>query len=144
MKHFRAADLLFPIAALLLPATGCADSDGRQEVSGTVTLKGQPLDEGFIEFHPLGEAPKDQLVTRSGAMITGGKYLISQAEGLVPGQYRVVISSGDTSAPLEGDGGPGPKSIFSKERIPADYNSATRQVVEVKPDGSNTFDYVIP
>ena len=136
------------MAVLLLLAGGCGDNaGGRQEISGTVTLKGQPIDEGFIEFHPL-DKPSDpaQLVTKSGALIKDGKYLIAKEQGLVPGKYKVVISSGEKKAagPEAEAGGPGPKSIFSKELIPADYNVQTKQVVEVKKGGPNQFDYPIP
>ncbi len=145
MSQPRSPRGLLPVAVLLLLAGGCGDRfGGRQEISGTVTLKGQPVDEGVIEFHPLDNSP-EQLVTKSGALIQDGKYLIPKAQGLVPGKYRVVISSGDKKAPPLDADSPGPsKSIFSKERIPADYNTKTKQVVEVTKEGSNTFDYVIP
>ncbi len=132
-----------PLAVLLLLVAGCDNAGGREEISGTVTLKGQPLDEGFIEFHPLDRS-MDHLVTKMGAMITDGKYAIRKDEGLVPGKYRVIISSGDKSVPQSDEGGPGPKNIFSKERIPAEYNVQTKQEVEVTPAGPNQFDYAIP
>jgi hypothetical protein len=145
MSPAHSARGLRPLAVLLLLVGGCGDSaGGRQEISGTVTLRGQPLDQGIIEFHPLDNPSSDQLVTKSGAMIKDGKYLIPKAQGLVPGKYRVVLSSGDQKASLSEAGDPGPKSIFSKERIPADYNLNTKQVVEVKKGGPNQFDYVIP
>jgi hypothetical protein len=58
--------------------------------------------------------------------------IIPKDHGLVPGKYRVVISAGDRNTPASEDGGPGPKNIFSKERIPADYNTETKQIVEVQ------------
>lgn len=146
MSQPRSPQKLLPVAVLLLLVGGCGDSaGGRQEISGTVTLKGQPVDEGVIEFHPLDNSP-DELVTKSGALIQDGKYFIPKVQGLVPGKYRVVISSGDKKAPLTDPDspGPGPRNIFSKERIPAEYNQRTKQVVEVKKGGPNKFDYVIP
>src|SRR5262245_31506548 len=140
----RSPRRLLPVAALLLVAGGCGDrAGGRQEISGTVTLRGQPLDEGVIEFHLLDGSP-GQLGTKSGEMINDGKYLVPKAQGLVPGKYRVVISSGERKGARLGAGNPGPKSIFSKERIPPDYNLKTKQVVEVKRGGPNKFDYTIP
>src|SRR5262249_3123188 len=95
-------------------------------------------------FHPLGDPPPGQPVTKSGAMINDGKYLIPKAQGLVPGKYRVVISSGERKGPRLGAGDPGPKSIFSKERIPPDYNLTTKHRAERKGGGPNKFDYTIP
>jgi hypothetical protein len=142
MSRPRSLRELLPVAILLLFTAGCENAGSREEISGMVTLKGQPLDEGWIEFLPQNNAT-DQLVTKSGATITEGKYLIRPEQGLVPGKYRVIISSGDKKV-MEDDGGTGPKNIFSKERIPADYNAETKQVVEVKKEGPNKFDYVIP
>ena len=141
MGRFRSAYLL----ALLLPA-GCGDpTGGRQGISGTVTLKGVPLDEGVIEFHAQGDSV-NQLATKSGALIKDGKYRIPRDKGLMPGRYKVVITAGDRNTPdVPPDTPPGPtKTVLSKERIPEDYNKKTKQFVEVTKEGPNKFDYAIP
>jgi hypothetical protein len=134
---------LLPLSLLLLLIAGCESADGRREISGTVTLKGEPLDDGWIEFLPQNNST-DQLVTKSGATITNGKYVIGREHGLVAGKYRVIISSGEKNTSISDDGGTGPKNIFSKERIPADYNVESKQVVDVTEEGPNKFDYQIP
>jgi hypothetical protein len=140
----RWARLLPCVAAAFL--AGCGDpTGGRQAISGTVTLKGEPLDEGVIEFFPQGDSVGER-ATKSGALIKDGKYQIPKDKGLMPGRYKVVITAGDRTTPdLPPDAPPGPtKTSLSKERIPADYNKETKQFVEVTKKGPNRFDYAIP
>jgi hypothetical protein len=65
---------------------------------------------------------------------------------LVPGRYRISISSGDGKTPADPSGGPpGPSGNFSsKERIPLEYNVASTHEVEVTKTGPNRFDFTIP
>jgi hypothetical protein len=144
-RAFRLIDLVVLVAAGT--AAGCGNApDGRQKISGTITLKGVPLDEGLIEFFPKGDSSTKESRTRSGALIKDGKYVIPQDKGLVPGTYQVVISAVEGNA-AEATAGvpPGPtKKGRAKDRIPADYNRTTKQVVEVTKEGPNQFDYTIP
>jgi uncharacterized protein (TIGR03067 family) len=99
----------------------------RQEVTGKVLFKNQPLDEGVIHFEPL-----DGQGSKSGANVLNGEYRIPQDKGLLPGRYRVRIYGGDG---LSGGG---------KERIPPAYNRKSKIVKEVKQGGLNQFDITIP
>jgi hypothetical protein len=137
---------LIPVLLAVLLADGCTDpTRGRQAISGKITLKGVPLDEGVIEFHPQGDSPV-HLATKAAALIKDGRYQIPKDKGLMPGKYKVVITSGDKKVPdLPPDTPPGPtKTVLSKERIPAQYNVKTNQFVEVTKEGPNQFDYAIP
>src|SRR5262249_7579850 len=113
-------------------ALGCGPSHGgRVEGKGMIKLKGQPLDQGLIKFLPIsGDG-----ATQEGAPIANGQYKIDRAHGLMPGKYRVSITSGDgrTRADAPADQPPGPTgaNIISKDRIPAEYNTASKQDVEV-------------
>jgi hypothetical protein len=127
------------LAALL---SGCGpDYGGRQEVKGTVKLKGQPLDQGVIDFTPVESQP-----TKGGAVISKGSYSIPRSSGLMKGKYRVMITSGDGRTREDSNEPPGPSgaNIISKERIPADYNVNTKQEIEVTDKGTNVFDFDIP
>jgi hypothetical protein len=125
---------------LVVPWLGCADpSGGREAVSGEIRFKGEPLDQGTIQF-----IPTEGQDTTSGRMIHQGKYTVEKMEGLKPGKYKVVISSGDpkeSAPPGELPGAPFP---VAKERIPTEYNRASKQEVEVKKGGPNKFDFTIP
>jgi len=121
------------------PLVGCGDPNGRQPVSGAVTFQGKPLDQGVIEF----SSP----ATKSGSPIVNGKYSVPADSGLEPGVYKVIITSGDGRTPADSpDGIPGPTggNIISKERIPAEYNTKSKQEITVSGSKSNTFDFTIP
>jgi hypothetical protein len=140
----RAWVLVHFLAATLLVVAGCSDTtEGRQAITGTITLKGVPLDQGLIEFLPQ-EADKDG--TRGGAMIKDGKYSIPREQGLLPGKYKVVINAAATKlADPEPGVPPGPTKVAPKKnRIPPEYNRATQQVVAVTKGGPNQFDFTIP
>jgi hypothetical protein len=138
--------LYAPVLALLTSAlwVGCGqDYGGRQEVKGTIKLKGEPLDQGLITFIPIS----DDRSTQSGTQIANGSYHIDRAHGLVPAKYKVIITSGDGRTPANApDQAPGPTgaNIISKDRIPPDYNTHSKQEIEVTEKGPNVFDYDIP
>ena len=123
----------------VLPILGCGPASDRLAISGTVTLKGEPLNDGVIEFASAK--------TRSGAPVNKGKYEIAADQGLTPGVYKVVITAGDGRTPADSpDGMPGPTgaNIVSKDRIPPDYGSNSKQEVTVSIKGPNKFDFPIP
>src|SRR5436190_22731250 len=91
------------VCALLLALggmSGCADLRKRQEVTGQVKYKGQPVEDGIIDFTPL-----DGQETGEGALILKGRYRIPREKGLSPGKYRVAIVSVN-GTPGDGDAGP--------------------------------------
>ena len=133
--------LLFLIVAIFL--SGCAKStDGRLAISGTVMFKEQPLDEGTIQFYF-----KDKNELANGATIREGKYTIPAQQGLRPGTYRVMISSGEPGPKPSGSEPVAPGSQparMSKERIPPEYNSQSEKnpvLREVKEGQKNEFNF---
>lgn len=129
------------LAALFI--VGCGDDyAGREAVSGTVTLKGEPLKQGSIQFQPA-----DGQDTIGGCGIVDGKFSIARRDGLKPGKYVVRITSGDgvTLANEDDAGGPGGSTnIVSFDRIPDDWNTASKQQIEVKAGDKNEFPFAIP
>jgi hypothetical protein len=95
---------------------------------------------GTIVFAPTS----DKLPTTATAGIIEGKYEIPRSEGLVPGSYKVAISSfkemAETKEPYGAPGkvGPPPKNL-----VPKQYNTASTLTAEVKGGQSNTFDFEI-
>jgi hypothetical protein len=136
---FRRAIALFVV--VVTSAVGCSDPyAGLQEVSGTVTLAGQPLKDGAITFFPL-----DNQGTQSGAGIQNGSYTVPRKNGLKAGRYRIEITAGDGKTPnIEEAGGPGSTNIVSVDMVPEEWNAKSKKEVEVKPTGANKFDFDIP
>jgi len=127
-------------AALVMTFGGCSEkSDGlpREAVSGTVTLDGQPLQKGLIQFLPSSQKE----VMSGGAVIDGGKFSIARNEGLLPGTYRVEISSSTGLEPPPPGEPPGPAKATAKDLIPEQYNLKSTLTAEVKAGGANTFEF---
>ena len=122
----------------LVALVGCSDTSltkdtlPRQAVSGTVTLDGQPLARGKIQFDPVkGEqAP----AAFSVGEIKDGKYAIDRAMGPVPGQYKVSISS-RPSITIDAGQEPGERPKQEAEKVPAQYNSKSTITKEVTAAG---------
>ena len=123
---------------LVLTAGGCRRGDGRVKVSGTVTYKGQPLDQGRIEFEPTGGE-----AFFTGAIIDNGAFNVPPDSGLQPGKYRVRIYSSDFPKAPKDPLHLAPDEL-PKERIPAQYNTASVLTAEVTADGPNTFTFGVP
>jgi hypothetical protein len=134
--------LLLSVLAVCL-ASGCGQSGPQRfEVTGTVNYKGQPLDEGIIEFEPM-----DGQGTKSGASILNGQYRIPRDKGLSVGRYKVTIIAGD-GVPTSGNAEPSARRLPpgvkpGVERIPPEYNINSKVVKEITKSGPNRFDFNI-
>jgi hypothetical protein len=121
-----------------LVSAGCGEEPLGLPVSGTVTLKGEPLDHGTIEFSPAAGQP-----TQSGTEIVDGKFAIPAANGLAPGLYDVRISSAESATAVTEEV-PGIPTPPAKDRIPPEYNTRTTLQEEVKESAENKFEFKIP
>jgi len=149
LAHARSTAVALAASLLLiLGVTGCGGGDGlnRQAVSGSVTMGGEPLESGFIAFVPSDP----NLPTQGGTAIVDGEYSLPGAQGLVPGKYKVVISSSagkDTAGekPVEDlDAlGPGMPPIPAQEAIPDQFGSDSVLEANVTDGGANRFDFAI-
>lgn len=127
---------------------GCkpANPDGRENVSGKITLNGQTLDPKFtaaISFVPTdGRA----VTEGGGGQIVNSQYLLTSTDGVKPGKYKVKIfvqqyydvKTGEPSTAETGDF----DSVHVKA-IPDDFNENSTLEFEVVAGKKNTFDYDI-
>lgn len=124
----------------VISLAGCSGPSGpvTVNVSGTVTLDGEPVPNGEVMLlDPARQSP-----TYAGK-ITNGKFSFRTT----PGRKQVSVTSpkeeeGQQGAVggIEGDPvGPENPAIVITERIPERYNEKTELEIEVLPSGSNTI-----
>jgi hypothetical protein len=126
------------LASLAGCGGGATDDLPRQPVSGTVSLDGRPLARGYIQFQPLGEQG-----VAAGGDVTDGKYGIDLAQGPIPGEYKVIISSAGASGPssAEPPPPPGAPTMPPPDPIPARYNTESTLTAKVEAGRPNKFDF---
>ena len=116
------------VAGVLSFVAGCGSGvrpiAGSVGVSGTVTLNGQPLEQGMVRFAPESGG-KAQPAT---GQIKNGKFTMlttASSPGVVVGKYKVSIISNKPFAPpaLKPGTPPDPKAKFEPESlVPTKYN----------------------
>jgi len=130
MISVRLVGLWF-VAALMVTALGCSNRDLGQ-VSGTVTLDGEPLADAMVIFTPMtGGRPA------AGRTDAQGRYELifdRAGAGAVHGEHFVEIRTADERI-LEDD-----SVEVIPERVPAKYN-ATSELRRTVEEGSNVFDF---
>ncbi|WP_240907059.1 hypothetical protein [Paludisphaera rhizosphaerae] len=137
-RSSRVSSCLALIAALGMGGCGGeVDELPRKPVEGAVKLDGTPLKGGMIQFMPADQGA----ATAAAAAVEDGKYSVSQAAGLVPGSYKVSITSSKGSETAPAGAMPGDPAPPAKEPIPGKYNAKTTLTARVTPEGPNTFDF---
>jgi len=140
MRLCHTALRLLCVCAALAGLAGCGDGGAKRcAVSGEVKFQGKPLDQGAVTF--LAQDPA--LASGGGAMIREGRYNIPAEHGLLPGQYRVMVTSAAPGAQPDPDAPPGPAGPLPKDRINLKYNANTILTAEVKARGPNTFNFAV-
>jgi hypothetical protein len=136
----RTAVFLLGATSVVCGVVGCGPDNplGRKAISGAVTLDGQPLEKGAIEFHPLAGG------VQSGDLISAGSYSIPTQQGPTVGKYRVVIYDTYDTPPLPPGHMPGDDlPPAPKLKVPAAWNSKSKHEIEVKKEGPFKFDFEI-
>ena len=117
---------------------GCGGDTGRASVSGTVTLDGEPVENGAITFVAMTgpEGP-------TGANIVDGYYQIRKTQGPVAGRFRVEIRwpkpTGKKIPVMDGIPDSGMRDELA-EAIPAKYNQTSVLEIEIQ-NGKNLRDF---
>lgn len=130
------------IALFSIGIAGCGGSSGPDlhEVSGTVTLDGEPLPDAVVRFIPETEGTAEYVRPATGVTDSSGWYSLSfssSREGALPGKYRVAISTfREGGYDEDEDGNPIPGA---PESVPVVYNSETTLTATV-PSDSYDFD----
>ncbi len=124
---------LVPAVALGLAAAalGCGDrGPAREVVRGTVTYKGQPVNEGTIRF------VIDNRPTAIG-QISKGIYKIDHHGGVPVGSGRVEIEAFEDTKKTVFIGVGGKKVQEARQVLPAKFNEKSELTVEITAGGEN-------
>ena len=130
MNKFNICVLLL-LAAVLM--AGCSGGDGRKGLSGTVTVNGQPLETGSINFRP---APGTKGNT-SGCAIENGEFTIAAEDGLPVGKYKVTVQAFRKTGRMVQD----PQMGRVPDMQPVSFMEAGTLEAEITADGDNRFEF---
>ncbi len=113
-------------------AMGCGAPAGPKkfQVTGKVTLDGQPIQKGYIIFQPVkaGDPPE-------GAEILDGKYVVRT----MPGDKKVEIKASKSTGEKSGKG-----DEVQENYIPPQYNVKTELTAKVTDkESTNQFDFTL-
>ncbi|HUQ69528.1 MAG TPA: carboxypeptidase-like regulatory domain-containing protein [Planctomycetaceae bacterium] len=130
---------------------GCGGSGGKPvthpattPVSGTVTLKGTPVEGATVTLHPIQKGNGAFGVTDA-----SGKYVLGTfetADGAVPGEYKVSIvklsstDGGKQPAPGEPGYDPNATPAAPKHLVPEKYTDFTKSGLSAKIDATPKTD----
>ena len=129
---------LMILACLALFFCGCGGGGiPRTAVSGSVSLDGQPLQDGNILFIPMEEGPS------AGGAIEGGRYQLDGEQGPSPGRYRVEIRAYRDTGRTERDELTGEAERLMTPIIPPRYNRESELEIELAPGVQNEFDFAL-
>lgn len=140
--------LVLAVAATLLVAGGCKpqNPDGREDVSGKITLNGKPLGEKTgvfaIKFDPTG----DDKSAGAHGQIQSGAYKLTGQDGVKPGKYIVRITGTatfDRSTNDYADANTTMENEYQVVLVPAEFNSESTLEFEVVAKKKNVFNYDI-
>lgn len=121
---FQPATILLIVTLTTLLGCSASKYEGppRAEVSGSVTFKGSPVDQGSINLTPVGHDGR-----QASATIEGGKYVIPEDQGPNLGKYRVelYVFQPPKNAPAEG------ADVGMAQVAPAEFNKNSKVELEV-------------
>ncbi|HVX63980.1 MAG TPA: hypothetical protein VHC19_25380 [Pirellulales bacterium] len=123
-------------ALLTLLAAGCAAKSNKSPVEGQVTIDGQPVAQGTIQFLPL-----DGKGQTAGGMIRDGRYSLESS----PGEMRVVISAPKVISQRKAYDTPDSPTIDEvQEQLPARYSGPESELrANVESGQENKADFML-
>jgi hypothetical protein len=122
------------LTALAFSLAGCGSGEiPRYQVTGTVTIDGEPVEEGEIYFHDVARE-----VDSDHGQIVDGEYTFRAKAG----KKRVEITAFKLIGVTEIEGRPDKSGAPILEAlIPPEYNTMSKLTVDVEPDDQNEFPF---
>jgi hypothetical protein len=128
---FRTVVLL----TLLISLASCGGCS-RGTIEGTVTLDGQPLAEGYVNFRPEPGTHG----SGAGTPVENGEFVIEGLAEPLAGSYRVEITATGKTGTMTVDGS-GQRREAEGQILPDRYNTQSTLQAEVKPGQPNEFTF---
>ncbi len=122
--RIRTAGCVPGLFTFLVVVTGCSDNS-LSEVTGTVSVNGQPAEKGSISF-----IPADGKAQTTGGEIKEGKYSVKVPPGMAKVQIRIPVVDGKKKLYNTPDS---PVQDTLKEVLPEKYNNKTELLFDVQP-----------
>jgi len=133
--------MVYGILLTIATGTGCGKKGPkRAAVAGSVSLDGQPITEGVIQFLPV----EGTVGPEAGGVIENGRYDIPRQRGPIVGKNRIEFrASKKTGRKIQDPTGrTGTLTDEFKEAFPATANTKSTLVREIK-DEPNKLDFEI-
>lgn len=131
MARWRGAHLFMGVL-LLAAAAGC--SSGDNVVSGTVTVNGEPLQNGHITFFPMAGTRNAQ-----GTPITDGQFTLKK---IPPGTWKAVVSQTPQVSVLKNGVDPPTIAFAPAAMMVWPETPGNQRIVEIRP-GKQTLDIAL-
>lgn len=141
--------ILWGCLSLAFLTSGCSEHDGleRAPITGTLTIKGEPLPNASIQFIPAGSTTPG--AGALGVSDASGKFTVISSRqndaGVPPGEYTVVVSRW-----ADPDGTPLPPDALqadhleAKETVPAPYSGPGSPLKVTIPKEGGDFKIDVP
>jgi hypothetical protein len=134
------ANLCLVLAVSMISGCGGGDYDGakRMAIDGSVTVNGQPVQEGTLNLIPASGSTG----RKAAAGIENGSYSIAEKDGPNIGKYNVQIYAYQPvggAAPVDEDTAEG-AGVPTQQILPPQFNEQTSLEVEIVDD-KTTYDF---
>ena len=136
---YRSSSRFAAMWLLLMLPIAC-NQEKRCGLESIITLDGQPLENGYIQFLPI---PPTQGQTHGGEIVAG-RFVVPVSNGMLPGTYRVEITKlGKSGEKMPDPLGSGKTFDVHANIIPARYNSESELTVEVRLGVANRAEFAL-
>ncbi len=117
------------LGLFVLAISGCGDDLERAEVSGRVTVDGQPIKRGQVRFVPIGGTKGPSW----SAWIMEGQYTTKETKGTPVGELRVEIRAYRAAPGFENVTEGGDEGVPYVQYLPAKYNLESELNMIIEP-----------
>jgi len=138
-------NLFYPVLFLVIVTVGCGHTnpDGRVDVSGKLTLNGEPITDGVWSIILKSADNHDD---GGGGPVYGGVFLLTGRNAPKPGKYRVCLTGmryidGKTKGPVTAQ--TNQADIIMLKMLPNEFFTDSKIEFEVIAKKKNIFNYNI-